>query len=388
MCPPTPRIVPIADYPDLPLSLNARVRPSPFFESTLEHGVGSVTVYNHMVMPVFYEGVEEGYQDLTEGVTVWDVSGERQVEITGPDSARFTQYLVTRDVTKIPPGRARYTLVCQDDGGILNDPVLLRLEENHFWLSLADSDLLLWAKGVAHGSDLDVTLTEPDVSPLQVQGPRSADLMRPLFGSVVDELKFYQFVETRLDGIPLVVSRTGWSGEFGYEIFLRDGSRGRALWQRLFEVGQPLGAKAGAPNNIRRIEAGLLSYGTDMDSTMNPLELGLERFVDLDGPDDFIGKEALREVKRSGPTRRRIGLFIDGEPIRQSPIRWWPVSVGGSDAGVVTSATWSPGLQLNIAYAVLSKDHAELGTEATVQTPDGPRNATTTAIPFVDPRYV
>lgn len=340
-----------------------------------------------MVMPVHYGSVEDGYQDLTEGVTIWDVGGERQVEITGPDAARFTQYLVTRNVAKIGVGRARYTLVCQDDGGILNDPVLLRLADDHFWLSLADSDILLWAKGVAHGLGFRVEISEPDVSPIQVQGPKSADLMRPLFGSIVDELKFYQFVETELDGVPLVLSRTGWSGELGYEIFLRDGSRGGWLWDRLFEVGEPHGVKSGAPNNIRRMEAGLLSYGTDMDSSMNPLELGLDRFVDLDASDDFIGRDALREISRSGPARGRIGLFIDGEPIHQSPIRWWLVTVDDEETGVVTSATWSPGLEKNIAYAVVSAQHTDPGLIITVHSPDGPLEATTTPIPFIDPRY-
>ncbi len=387
MCPATRRTDPIPDYPDLPLSLNARVRPSPFFEATLDHGIGAVTVYNHMMMPVSYEGMEQGYNDLTEGVTIWDVGGERQVEVTGPDAARFTQYLVTRDVSKIAVGRARYALVCQGDGGILNDPVLLRLGEDHFWLSLADSDILLWAKGVAHDSPFDVNLIEPDVAPLQVQGPRSADLMRPLFGSIVDELGFYQFVDIDLDGVPLVVSRTGWSGEFGYEIFLRDGSRGRWLWERLFEAGAPLGVKAGAPNNIRRMEAGLLSYGNDMDSSLNPLELGLEKFVDLEGADDFIGKSALVEVARAGPARRRIGLFVGGGPIRQSPIRWWPVTAAGERIGVVTSATWSPGLEKNIAFAVVTAQHAVPDLTLTVHHPEAPRDATTTPIPFVDPRY-
>lgn len=340
-----------------------------------------------MVMPVFYGGVEEGYRDLTEGVTVWDVGGERQVEITGADAARFTQYLVTRDVGGIEIGQARYTLVCQEDGGILNDPVLLRLAEDRFWLSLADSDILLWAKGVAHGSGFDVAIAEPDVSPVQVQGPRSPDLISRLFGESLRDLGFYRFVETDLEGVPLVLSRTGWSGEHGYEIFLRDGERGAWLWRRLFEAGEAYGVKAGAPNNIRRMEAGLLSYGTDMDSTINPLELGLDRFVDLDGEDDFIGKEALRRVRREGPVRARTGLFIDGEPIRQSPIRWWPVTVAGGGDGVVTSATWSPALDKNIAYAIVSADYATPGLAATVHTPDGPRQATTTPIPFVDPRY-
>ena len=211
--------------------------------------------------------------------------------------------------------------------------------------------------------------------------------MRPLFGQLVDELAFYQFVETDLDGVPLVVSRTGWSGEFGYEIFLRDGSRGTWLWDRLFEAGAPFGVKAGAPNNIRRMEAGLLSYGTDMDSTMNPLELGLGRFVDLDVEDDFIGKGALLDIAESGPARGRIGLFIDGEPIRQSPIRWWTVTDGEEHVGVVTSATWSPTLEKNIAYSVVSAEYAIPGLHLTVHHPDAPRPASTATIPFVDPSY-
>ncbi len=375
------------DYPSVPISYNARVRPSPYFEATLAHGVGAMTVYNHMLMPMFFTDVEDEYHRLVDGVAVWDVGGERQVEITGPDAAAFTQYLVTRDVAKVAPGRARYTLVCQEDGGILNDPILLRLAENHFWLSLADSDILLWAKGVAHGSVFDVALVEPDVSPLQVQGPRSPDLMRPLFGPIVDELAFYQFVETDLEGVPVVVSRTGWSGEFGYEIFLRDGSKGSWLWERLFEAGAPYDVAPGAPNQIRRMEAGLLSYGTDMDATMNPLELGLEKFVDLEGPDDFIGKTALREVAATGPLRRRIGLFVEGDPIRQPPVRWWPVSVDGTRVGVVTTAVWSPALEHNIAFAVVTREHAEVGRDVVVHTAAGDRTAVTTNIPFEAPRY-
>ncbi len=374
-------------YRPVPIAYSSRTRPSPYFEATLDHGVGAFTVYNHMLLPMHFGDPEAEYHGLLASVSVWDVAGERQVEITGPDAAAFTQYLVTRDVTKVRPGRARYTLVCQDDGGVLNDPVMLRLAENHFWLSLADADILLWAKGVAHGSRYDVTIREPDVSPVQVQGPKSADLMRPLFGEIVDTLKFYQFVETDLEGVPVVVSRTGWSGEFGYEVFLRDGSRGAWLWERLFEAGEPFNVTPGAPNQIRRVEAGLLSYGTDMDASINPLELGLEKFVDLDGPDDFVGKAALREVASRGPARRRTGLFVDGDPIRLGPIRWWPVLAAGEVIGFVTSAVWSPGLEDNIAYALVAAEHAEPERSVVVRTPDGDRAATTTAIPFEEPRY-
>jgi glycine cleavage system aminomethyltransferase T len=339
-----------------------------------------------MMMPDHIEGVEEDYRSLVEGVSIWDVGCERQVEITGPDAAGFTQYLVTRDVNLMQPGQARYTLVCQDDGGILNDPVLLRLAVDRFWLSLADSDILLWAKGVAHGSSFHVSLREPDVSPLQVQGPESTDLMRRVFGESTDDLGFYRFFETALDGVPLVVARTGWSGEMGYEIFLRDGSRGAWLWDRLFSAGADLGVRAGAPNNIRRIEAGLMSYGTDMDSSMNPWEVGLERFVDLDSTDDFLGRSALARVALRGPERRRIGLVIAGDPIRQGPIRWWPVALQGKEVGFVTSAVWSPGLERNIAYCLIASDVAE-ATTFHVSLPDGRRQAERAVIPFVDPRY-
>lgn len=345
-----------------------------------------MSVYNHMMLPAYIEGVEADYWNLVEGVSVWDVGAERQVEITGTDAARFTQYLVTRDVTKIAPGRARYTLVCQDDGGILNDPVLLRLAESHFWLSLADSDILLWAKGVAHGGHFDVSLREPDVSPLQVQGPKSVDLMRRVFGERVEDLGFYHFFEDDLEGVPLVVARTGWSGEIGFEIFLRDGSRGAWLWERLFSAGEDLDVTAGAPNAIRRIEAGLKSYGTDMDASMNPWEVGLERFVDLETDDGFIGKEALGRVATSGPKRRPIGLIISGERLAHGPIRWWPVSHGRGEVGFVTSAVWSPGLEKNIAFAVVSSELADEDRFEVIM-PHETRGASATTMPFVPPRY-
>lgn len=375
----------IEKLPEVPIAYGARTRPSPYFESTLDHGVSSFSVYNHMLMPDGYAGAEEEYEDLVDGVTVWDVGCERQVEISGPDAAEFTQYLVTRDVSRVEPGRARYTLVCQEDGGILNDPVLLRLASNRFWLSLSDSDILLWAKGLAHGSSYEVDLTEPDVSPLQIQGPQSVQLMRDLFGEAIIDLGFYHFVETSLDGVSMIVARTGWSGEIGFELFLRDGSRGGWLWERVFSAGEPYGVKPGAPNEIRRIEVGLMSYGRDMDSSMNPWEVGLERYVDLDSPSEFVGRAALESVAANGPRRSRIGLVIEGEPIRQGPIRRWQVGADGSQ-GVVTSATWSPGLQKNIGYALIDSSVVE-AESFTVATPMGNRAATRHEIPFVAPRY-
>ena len=377
----------MSELPQIPIAFGARVRPSPYFESTLQHGVSAFSVYNRMLLPMTYQDVETDYWDVVNRVSIWDVGCERQVAIVGPDAAVFTQHLVTRDVTKIKPGRARYTLVCQEDGGILNDPVLLRLADDHFWLSLADSEILLWAKGVAHNSGFDVEIREPDVSPIQIQGPKSPDLMRSLFGDELDGLGFYHFLDTALDGVPMLVARTGWSGEVGYEIFLRDGAKGGWLWDRLFEAGQPLEVMAGAPNNIRRMEAGFLSWGSDMDSNMNPYEMGLDKFVDLDSDSDFIGKSALTEIAAVGPTRRLTGLFVEGDPILQGPLRWWPVTADGDEIGFVTSATWTPAMERNIAFAILEVGCTDTGRSVCVVIPDGERTATTTAIPFVDPRY-
>lgn len=381
---PIPR--PDGTYPLVPFAWNARIRPSPFFERMLAAGPTAVTSYNHMVLPVSYGTAEEDYRHLTEGVTVWDVGAERQVEITGPDAAAFVQYLVTRDVSRVEPGMARYALLCQDDGGILNDPVLLRLAADHFWLSLADADMLFWARGVAHGGPWDVSIVEPDVSPLQIQGPKAPDLARAVFGDWVDGLGFFRFSETELDGVPLVVARTGWSGERGFEVFLRDGSAGHWLWDRIFEVGEPLGVVPAAPNGIRRIEVGLLSHRADMDDSMNPFELGLGRLVEFDSPDDFIGKVALGEIARAGPTRHRLGVLIGGDPISQGPIRWWPVTGADDIAGFVTSAVWSPTVGSNIGFALLPVSVGE-GESMMVETPNGPRPATTTGLPFVGPRY-
>jgi aminomethyltransferase len=247
---------------------------------------------------------------------------------------------------------------------------------------------LLWAKGVAHYSEFDVEIREPDVSPIQIQGPKSPDLMQAVFGSAIDKLGFYHFLETTLEGVPMLVARTGWSGEVGYEIFLRDGSKGGWLWDRLFAAGRPFGVMPGAPNNIRRMEAGFLSWGSDMDSNTNPFEMGLGKFVELDSESDFIGKGALSKIAAVGPTRRLIGLFIEGDPIVQGPLRRWPVTASGGAIGFVTSATWTPGMKRNIAFAILESHFSAEGQEVYVVTPDGERTASTTAIPFVDPRYL
>ncbi len=363
----------------------ARLRRSPYFEATQRHGCLAYTVYNHMFLPTRYDDLEAEYEKLLQDVTVWDVSVERQVEITGPDAFAFTNQLTPRDLGKCEVGQGKYVILTAEDGGIVNDPVLLRLGENHFWLALADSDVLLWAKGVALNSGLDVDIGEPDVSPMQIQGPKSKQVVAKLFGQDVLDLRYYYFLETDLDGIPVVVTRTGWSGEVGYEIYLRDGSRGVELWERVMDAGREHGIAPTGPSDIRRIEAGILNFGIDITLDTNPFEVGLGWQVELEQEASFIGRAALERIKAEGPSRRLAGIEIDGERLDLNTTRW-PVQVDERDVGFVTSAVYSPRLGKNIGYAMLPADRAALGTRLTVRVPDaGDRSATVVARPFVDP---
>lgn len=361
-----------------------RLRPSPYFEATVKAGVSAFSSYNHMLLPMRYTSAEEEYEALINAVAIWDVAAERQVEIQGPDATELTQYLVTRDVKKIRPGQARYTFVCNHAGGVINDPVLLKLAEDHYWLSLADRDILLWAQAIAAERDADVEVREPDVSPLQVQGPLSADLVGDVFGAEIRDQKYYNFVETELDGVPMVVSRTGWSGEFGYEVFLRDGTRGEWLWDRLFTAGEKYGVRPGAPNQIRRIEGGILSLGNDMDDSVTPLEIGFDRLVAFDSEDDFVGRAALEAQATRGVDRKLTGIKVDGDPLGANSM-FIDVSRDGEGVGHITSIVYSPRFNANIGFVLVGIDHAEPGTVLDVQFPDGTRSGITEPFPFVDP---
>jgi aminomethyltransferase len=362
----------------------ARLKRSPFFESTLKAGCRGYTVYNHMFLPIAYDDLEAEYWKLLNDVTVWDVSVERQVEISGPDGFAFANMLTPRDLSKCAVGQAQYVIITAEDGGIVNDPVLLRLEENRFWLALADSDVLLWAKGVAHGSGMNVTVRELDVAPMQIQGPKSKPVVRELFGDKVLELPYYYFLETEIDGIPVIVTRTGWSAEVGYEVYLRDPSRGGDLWNRVMEAGKPHGIAPTGPSDIRRIEAGILNYGIDITLENNPYEVGLGWMVKAKDA-DYVGKEALARIKKEGVKRKLVGVEIAGDRLEFNMTRW-PVLAGGEPVGFITSAVYSPRLEKNIGYANVPVAHAELGAALTVDTPDGGRDAVVVGKPFVDPK--
>ena len=339
-----------------------------------------------MYIPRDFGSPEQNFWNLIEKSILCDVAVERQVEITGPDAYKFIQLITPRDLSKLQIGQCKYVLIVNEKGGIINDPVLLRLGENHFWLSLADSDVLLWAQGVAVNSALNVTIKEPDVSPLQLQGPTSAEIMVKLFGDGIRDLKYYWFKEYELDGIPLVISRTGWSSEFGYEIFLRDGSKGNDLYEKIMEAGKEHGLKPGHTSSIRRIEGGMLSYHADADLDTNPFELGLDRLVNLNSEIDFIGKEALKKIKQEGIKRKQVGLELDCSPLEGPNTTFWSIFKNGKKIGKVTSAVYSPRLKKNIALAMVEVDHSVIGNNLKVSTSDKEINSTVIEKPFYDPK--
>ena len=368
------------------ISFGTQIRKSPYTDAALRWGARGFSVYNHMYIPRDFGDPVQNFWNLVNEAILCDVGVERQVEITGPDAARFMQYLSCRDLSACEVGQCKYVLLTDQDGGVINDPILLKLAEDRYWLSIADSDVLLWAKGVLVNAGMDVRIAEPDVSPLQLQGPRSRDILRAAFGGGPAELRYYRFTEHDWDGVPLIISRTGWSSELGYEIFLRDGSAGDRLWEYLMEVGQPLGLHPGHTSSIRRIEAAMLSYHADMTLDNNPFELGMERLVNLDRDADFVGKSALKRIREESVARLLVGLQLDGPPLVGSNDESWPITVEGQRVGHVTSAIHSPRLNKNIALAMVASSYAEIGTHAVVDTPTEPRNGEVVPKPFYDPK--
>ena len=371
---------------DKNFGFGTQIRKSPYFDSTVKWGAKGFSVYNHMYIPRDFGNPEENFWNLIKKSILCDVAVERQVEITGPDAFKFLQLITPRDLSKLSIGQCKYVLIVNNKGGIINDPVLLRLAENHFWLSLADSDVLLWAQGVAINSGLNVNIIEPDVSPLQLQGPTSKKIMIKLFGENIKDLKYYWFRELELDDIPLIVSRTGWSSEFGYEIFLRDGSKGNQLYEKIMQAGKDYGLKPGHTSTIRRIEGGMLSYHADADINTNPFELGLDRLVSLDGNVNFIGKDSLKKIKNDGIKRKQVGLELHCKSLKGPNTKFWPITINGKKIGKVTSAVYSPRLKKNIALAMVEVDQSEIGNNLIVNIDDTKVLSKIIDKPFYDPK--
>ena len=362
-----------------------QIRKSPFFDATVNWGATGFSVYNHMYIPRDFGDPEENFWNLVNDAILCDVSVERQVEISGPDAAEFVQFLTPRDLSKMKVGQCKYILITNEDGGLLNDPVLLRLAEDRFWISLADSDILLWAQGVAVNTDFDVNIFEPDASPLQLQGPKSRDIMVKLFGDSILDLKYYWHREYKWKGISLIVSRTGWSSELGYEIFLTDQTQGNELWDHIMSIGEPMGLKPGHTSSIRRIEGGMLSYHADADITTNPFELRLDRLVDLKSPHKFVGKQALLKIKTQGVKVKQVGLALECDPLSGPNTQFWTIRKDEQKVGKVTSAIYSPRLMKNIALAMVSIEYNGAGVKLDVDTPNGSFAARVVDLPFYDP---
>jgi aminomethyltransferase len=364
------------------IAVGSNLRKSPYFDATVAHGVASFSVYNHMLIPAHFGDLEGEYDALLNNVVMWDVAGERQVQMQGPDARRLAQYLTTRDISDIVIGQAKYVPICDHDGTLINDPVLQMLSDDCFWISIADSDVCLWASAIAAERGLDVRVTEPDASPMGVQGPRAPDVVADLFGDWIRDLKYFWFRETDLDGMPILLARSGWSKQGGFELYLRDETRGTELWNRVKDAGAPYGIVPGAPSDVERIESGLLSYGADIRSGANPFEAGLGQFVNLERDDDFVGKSALQKIKDDGVHRRRVGLILAGDKVK-GITHPHAVYLGNDVVGTMSETVYSPRLDLNIAVALLNSEIAvdEQGLEADIG--DERRAAKVSALPFI-----
>ena len=357
------------------ISPSRRLRRTPFSDGVEAAGVKAYTVYNHMLLPTVFRSVQEDYRHLKEAVQVWDVACERQVAVRGPDAGRLVQLLTPRDLRSMQPGQCYYIPIVDETGGMLNDPVAVKLTEDRWWISIADSDLLYWIKGLAYGYRLDVLIDEPDVSPLAVQGPRADDLMAAVFGDQVRQIRFFRFMPLNFQGRDLVVARSGYSKQGGFEIYVEGEDFGMPLWNALMEAGKSMDVHAGCPNAIERIEAGLLSYGNDMTDDNTPHECGLGRFCSTQTAIGCIGRDALLRVAAEGPVKQIRAISIAGDPV---PVcdRYWPLFADGKVVGRVSSTAWSPDFDTNVAIGMVRMTHWDEGTALIVETPDGSRQAT------------
>ena len=364
------------------IGIGTRIRKSPYYDSNIKYGVKGFTIYNKMYLPTGFDDPEKEYESLINDVTFGDFAAERQIEISGPDAYDFIKYIQPRNLEKCQIGYCKYIILTDNEGGIINDACLLRLEDDKFWISPGDGDVILWLQGLAINSGMNVSIHEPDVSPLQISGPKSGKLIQKLFDGEHDDLGYYKARKTSLDNIPMVIARTGWSGELSYELYLQDGSLGNDLFEKVYDAAKEFNGRVIAPNTIRTIEGGILSYGSDFDRSHNPFTIGFDRLVDLDQKNDFIGKDALRKIKERGLTEKLVGIELEGDPIMKAPENFWTVKRNNLKVGRVSRAFFSPRLEKNIALAIVDINNAEEGTSVVVETPNGDLNSMVVSLPW------
>ena len=373
--------------------MSRRIRRTPYTNKVEEHGVSDFTVVNHMLLPKgFKNTVEEDYWHLSKEVQIWDVSCQRQVQISGPDAASLIQKLTPRSIKTMEIGKCFYIPMLNENAGMINDPVLLKLDDDMFWISIADSDILLWAKGYALGLNLDVNIDEPDVYPLAIQGPKSEELLISIFGEEIKKIKFFNFRVFDFEGTKQVIARSGYSKQDGFEIYFKVHEKyfdkvemGEKLWDTIWEAGKKFNISPGCPNLIDRIEGGLMSYGNDFTRENNPFECNLEKYCKDDVSHDFIGKKALTKIKNEGIKQKMMGIIFDGDPC---PATGQPLKVLSKDnknIGQITSGIFSPRIKKNIGLSMILNKYWNVGESVFVQTLDGKkRNGTITSLPFPD----
>ena len=356
------------------LTLTKRIRTTPF-STRIEKEVKGLTVYNHMILPTVFFSLEEDYQHLKTEVQVWDVSVQRQVEIRGKDARKLLEKLTPRSLENINPSKCLYIPMVNKSGGMINDPVILKLDDERYWISIADSDVLLWVSGVASALNLDVSVSEPEVFPLAIQGPKSKKLMETVFGSEIETLKYFDVKKFNYGKYQLNIARTGWSKQGGFEVYVEGRDYAVNLWDELMLNGKDLNVRPGCPNQIERIESGLLSYGSDMTIESDPFESGLERYIDLDKQAEYMSREALHRISEIGSQKRLVNLMIEGEPLPGMRSVWPVISNEGSNVGMVTSQAFSPRLNSCIAFAIIESSYAEVGGTVSINAESDIRSA-------------
>ena len=364
--------------------LNPRIRKSPFFDATIASGATEFHPYNGMWMPVGYDTPVNEYWNTIERAGLWDVAVQRVIEFSGPDALAFMEMLTPRRVASVEVGQCRYIFLCNQDGKLLNDPVMLRIAEDKFWICCADGDMYMWAKGVATFAGMDVQIETPHAYPMQIQGPASPKVVSTLFGDDVLDLGYYRWMWVELNGKKFILSRTGYSSEVGFELFFLGTEGGTELWEHILEVGKPFGLTPGSPNRIRRIEGGVLDYGSDITTAETPFEVGLGSRIAFD-KGDFIGRDALIDMSKTESARIMCGAFLDGPALSKNNEHRWKVMADDQKVGDMTSAVHSPRLERNIGFVILDRRYATSEAALTVETAEGLRGLELAPMPFIDP---